>query len=124
MATQKELTREQLETIKEALKVAERPEKKTFKRKEAITALLPEIRRLRNKKKLSFAEIAQVIAACSSGEIKPKAGELEKMMLSTVNLRPSVNTTSQSQEGDRTTDGGDTGDTTKVTAQNRGGEQE
>lgn len=94
----KEVTREQLESIIELLKVAERPEKKVYKRKEAITELLPEIRRLRNKKKLSYAEIAQVISTCSDGEIKPRASELERLITEEANQKSTVSVMTKSQE--------------------------
>lgn len=77
MAT-KEITKERLESIKSKLKVAGKPIKQKYSKKEALNEMLAEIRRLR-KKKLTFAEIAQVISECSEGEIKLKASQIGEL---------------------------------------------
>lgn len=76
MSSAREISREKLEELREKLKAAEKPVKQTYRRKDALFALLPEIRRLRSRKKMTYAEIAQVISELSGGELKPECREL------------------------------------------------
>ena len=79
MVIKNAITKERLDSIKDKLKVAERPVKKRFSKKEALEEMLVEISYLR-KKKLSFIEIAQVISECSEGDIKPKSSEIQELI--------------------------------------------